>query len=176
MKKQTQKGFTLIEVLIGIFILNIMSLGVYGMYDHSLRMLRDKSKKKEALAIANEEMESLRNIEYGFLGTADTMCTPNPAYCNLPPVKTTTRNGINYTILTDIKNIDDVFDNAGGDETGLNDYKTVRIEIQFDSTFKDTDSVVMISNFAPGYVCTYNSCLFDSSNFDGCSFSSVKCY
>lgn len=173
MKTQKQKGFTLIEAMVGIFILNLMALGVYGMYDYSLKMVRDKSRKKEALAIATQEMESLRNIEYNELGTADTVCAPA---CTLPHLKTVTRNGVDYTVLTDIINIQDTFDDEdGNDDTGINDYKTVRIEVQFDSILGVNNSVVLISNFTTSAVCTYNSCMFDTSNFDNCSFTIDKC-
>lgn len=176
MKAQRQKGFTLIEAMVGIFILNIMALGVYGMYDYSLKMVRDKSRKKEALAIANQEMESLRNIEYDELGTATTDCTPDPARCNLPPLKTVARNGVNYTILTNISNFNEAFDDTDGiDSTGVNDYKIVRIEVQFDSIFNNTNSVVLISNFTTSATCTYSYCVFNTSNFNNCSFTIDKC-
>lgn len=165
MKIQNQKGLALIEVLVGISISTIMIFGVYGMYDYSLKMVMEKSRKKEATAIANQEMEYLRNIDYEVLGTGAT-----------PPVKTVERNGISYTVLTDIQNVDDPFDNTGElDETGPDDYKTVRVEIQFDSAFSNNNSVILISNFTTKKVCTYDYCVFNNSNFDGCVFASEKC-
>ncbi|MFH1187486.1 MAG: prepilin-type N-terminal cleavage/methylation domain-containing protein [bacterium] len=154
MKTQTQKGFTLIEVMVGISILSIIIFGVYGMYDYSLKMVREKGRREEAMAIANQEIEYFRSINYNILGTAATMCAPNPGGCNIPPVKTVVRNGINFTVITDISYVDDVFDNAGhlpeGNdlESGLNDYKTARVEVRWDSTFNN-NSVILTSTFAP---------------------------
>lgn len=153
MKTQTQKGFTLIEILVGISILSIMILGVYGMYDYSLKMAREKGRREEAMAIANQEIEHFRSIGYDVLGTAATMCAPNPGGCNIPPVQTAVRNGINYTVLTDISYVDDVFDNenheqGGNDDTGLNDYKIARVEVRWDST-SSNNSVMLTSTFAP---------------------------
>jgi uncharacterized protein (TIGR02145 family) len=151
MKKRNQKGMTVIEVLVGIFILSIMIFGVYGMYNYSLKIVREKSRREQALTIANEEIESFRSINYNILGTISTDCAPNP--CDLPETKTVTKNGVEYTIITDIRHIDDPFDNVGqdpegADDTGLNDYKKVKVEVRWGEV-TDYDSIVFFSTFAP---------------------------
>jgi len=149
--KNIKRGFTLIEITIGLLIVTMVTIGVYNMLNYALRLIREKGWREQALTIANEEMEYFRSISYDTLGTAATNCAPTA--CSLAPVKTVTRNNRNYTVLTDVRHIDDVFDNTpqtevGTDDTGLNDYKKARVEVQWPSSF-DNNSIILVSTFAP---------------------------
>jgi prepilin-type N-terminal cleavage/methylation domain-containing protein len=148
-KINSKQGFTLIEVLTGIFILCIMIFGVYEMYNYSLKIVREKGKREQAIAIANEEMEYFRSINYDSLG---------PYLCEgwaVSDNKTVTRNGINYEVITNIECVNDPFDGEGIDEgeddyddTGIGDYKKARVEVRWGQA-SDYKSIIFVSTFAP---------------------------
>lgn len=138
-------GFTLIEVLVSLFVASLLVLAIYSMFDYSLRVIRTNKAKIGAMSLANEKMERIRNLPYDSIGTSGGI----PAGA-IPQTEQITRNGSNYTLSTQVIYIDDPFDGiVGGTPNDLlgNDYKRVRINVSWSGFL--ADSVSIISDVAP---------------------------
>jgi len=131
--KISKKGFTLIDVLVGIALMLIVFLGIFGAYQLGLKIVGLSRNKITATAIANQKIEMIRNLPYEDVGTNETGCHP----CGvLEPATSTIFNNIGYTIET---RIDYVVDSADGiadpDDECPNDYKRVEIKISWSGLF-----------------------------------------
>jgi Tfp pilus assembly protein PilV len=151
-RRTKQEGFTLVETVVGSLVLAIVIMGVFGMYNYSLKLIRDKGMRAEALAIANEQIEYFRSIDYSTLGTASTNCLPKPTDCTLAEDIVVTRNGADYAVNRNIQRINDVYDNTPQTEAGSdarpNDYKKVKVTVSWTSSFGNR-SLSLVSTFAP---------------------------
>jgi len=140
-----KNGFTLIDAIIGLSLLVIVILGIYGTLNFSLKMNERDKARIGAVSLANEQMEKIRNLAYNDIGTEGGI-PPGP----IPQNQTISLNNIQYTIKTFIQYIDDPSDGEGeNDENGITaDYKKARIEVTWPSK-QPVDPVIAISNFAP---------------------------
>ncbi len=85
-KMAGEKGFTLIEVLIGLIILAIGILAIAGMQITSIRGTSFSSNLTQASVIAQERLESLKGLPLNdaSLDTGDHDDLPNVKICTLP--------------------------------------------------------------------------------------------
>lgn len=115
---KTYTGFTLIELLIAVFVVGTAMVGVFGLFVLSLRLAQESERRLVAIALANERMEMVRNLPYVDVGTEGGI--PPGA---IPQEEEVTRNGVPYTVNTDIRFIDDPYDGTGEeiDEEGCID-------------------------------------------------------
>lgn len=123
-----EKGFSLVEVLVGVFALVIIALSIYGGFHLSLKVIAQSKAKIGASAVVNQQMEMARNLSYEDIGTASGV----PAG-NLLQTNTTTLNGVDYTVETSVSYVDDDFDGVAPTDTLPNDYKRVKIAVSWDS-------------------------------------------
>lgn len=122
-----QKGFTLIESLVGIAVFMIMAVSIYQAFDATLNAVRISRLKLTVTALANEQLEIVRNLPYTDVGIV----------AGLPAGKILrTQNLIRdkkaFEVETTIRNIDDPFDGTiGGIPNDLSpaDYKLAEIKI-----------------------------------------------
>ena len=140
------KGFTLIEILIAVFVLAIIVVGLFGFVVLILKSTHEGQRRIIATGLANEKMEMVRNLSYDSVGTVGGI----PAG---PIVQSeqVSRNGSTYTVNTDIRYIDDPFDGTVTDSPPdlLNtDYKQVRVEVSWTSTLSDRP-VLLITQITP---------------------------
>jgi type II secretory pathway pseudopilin PulG len=63
-KKNGEAGFTLVEAVIATFIMTIITLAVAAAFAQSVRMNSGNSVRTQALAIANTQMEEMRNARF----------------------------------------------------------------------------------------------------------------
>jgi len=144
-KSKKQTGFSLIEMIVAILILAIASLGILGMFEFSLKVVAESKAKVGAVTIANEILETARNLPYNDVGTVGGLVggvIPQQDIVNL--------NGINYTTSVSVDYVDDPFDGTvdlGTDELG-NDYKKVRVAISWQSHFGNKE-IISITTVAP---------------------------
>ena len=61
MTRFTKKGFTLIEVLVGSFLMLIVFLGIVGAYRLGIKLVSLSKNKVTATAIAGGQIEKIRN-------------------------------------------------------------------------------------------------------------------
>lgn len=127
MGSKRKQGFGFVEVLVGIAVFAIIAVSIYETYKGTLRIIRVSRLKITATALANEQMEIIRNLPYADVGILNGL----PAG-KIPHSQITQRDGVNFTVVTTIRNIDDPFDGIiGGVPNDLSpaDYKLAEIDI-----------------------------------------------
>lgn len=102
-----RQGFTLLEVVIAIFILGTVVAGMFGLFLITVRGAQTGERRIVAVALANERMEMVRNLPYLQVGTVGGI----PAGA-IPQETTITRNGQAYVVKTDIRYVDDDYDGS----------------------------------------------------------------
>lgn len=110
--ERLSQGFTIIEVAITTFIIGTVVVGLFGLFFLSLRSSQESERRIVAVALANERMEMVRNLPYVNVGTQGGV----PAG-TVSQNETITRNGVPYTVRTDIRYVDDPYD---GESLGSN--------------------------------------------------------
>ncbi len=120
-------GFTLVEVLIGVVIFLLVSTGVYQGYTSILRIVSGARTKTDAMLLADEQIEVIRNLPYSGVGIVGGLPSGS-----IPYQQTLVRGGGTFTVTASVRNIDDPFDGTiGGTPNDLSpaDYKQVELDI-----------------------------------------------
>jgi hypothetical protein len=126
-KNRRNQGVSLIEAVIGITVFIIISVGVYEAYRSMYAIIGVTRQKITAIALANEQLEIVRNLPYADVGIKDGI----PAGKILHE-QDVVRAGVSFKVLTTVRNIDDPFDGTiGGEPNDLSpaDYKLVQIDV-----------------------------------------------
>lgn len=130
-RSASRSAFTLIEVLVGTFLILIVFLGIFGAYQLGLKVLGLNQRKIVATAIANQKIEEIRNLPYESVGTVGGF----PAG-GLEGFTTTTRNKAQYNIETRVDYVVDSTDGLVSPEDDCpNDYKRVEIKASWSGIF-----------------------------------------
>lgn len=139
----SRKGFTLIEVLVGTFLILVVFLGIVGAYRLGVKLVALSKNKIIANAISTGEIEKIRNLSYGSIGVKNSF----PAGI-LDAVSTTTQNNTEFTIE---RRVDYAVDPADGiaypDDDCPNDYKKVEIKVKWFGVF--SGEVDLFTDIAP---------------------------
>jgi len=142
-KMRHKNGFTFIDVLVGTALLIIVMLGIFTGFQLLFRVLAQSQGRTVALALANEQIEIIRNLPYQDIGTQDGV-PPG----EIPQTRTKETDNRLYTITIDIIYIDDPFDGISPDDELAADYKKARVAITW-SEHELIKSVVEIANLSP---------------------------
>jgi len=151
-------SFTLVEVIVGIFLMLIVFLGIFGAYQLSLKVIGQSKARVTAIAIGNQKIEQIQNLSYEKVGTYQ--CKPEYPDCNpdndeeiipgypkgdIKEVAVVVQNGIEYTVTTRIDYVDDPSDGIGEEDNAencpngyqncVNDYKKVNLKIAWTDRF-----------------------------------------
>jgi hypothetical protein len=126
-------GFTLIEVLVGSFLILVVFLGIIGAYRLGVKVVGLSKNKVIATAIANGQIEKIRNLSYASVGTIGADL-PYAAGV-LDSSTTTTRNGVEFTIATQVKYIADEADGGEGTDGCNRDYKRAEVKVSWSGLF-----------------------------------------
>jgi len=138
-----RQGVTLIEVIVGIALVSLSTLSLYLALFNVTRLMGDSKQKIGAVALANEKMEIIRNLEYDNIGT-ESWIPAGP----ISQHEVVQKNNFTYTVDTTISFVDDPFDGQGGDDDVENDYKQAWVEVSWISG-ENTRSVLFTSRFVP---------------------------
>ena len=139
-----KSGFTLIEMLVFLFIFTVITLAFYSTWLASTKYILFVKNRFVAISLANEKMEVVRNLSYDKI--AHTGGDP-PG--NLRQDEYIIRANREFHVHTDIIYIDDPLDGTlGGTPKDVDfvDYKNVRIEVFWND---EAYSVVLASRFVP---------------------------
>ncbi len=133
-----QDSFTLIEVLVGIFLITIVFFGIFNGFQLATQVIEKSKARIGALAIANQEIENIRNLLYESIGVRAGF--PE----GILEVSTTTRlNNIDYIIE---KKVDFIVDFADGvslpQDECPNDYKKAEVKVSWSGRAKGQVSLV----------------------------------
>ena len=122
-----KKGITFIEVLVAAAIFLLFALGIYGGITLVFKVVYNSRMRIVETAILAEKLEEVRNLPFDQVGILNGI--PSGV---LPYTQTTSRNGVNYNIITTVRNIDDPFDGTvttTPQDTAPADYKLVEMSI-----------------------------------------------
>lgn len=108
--RNTQTGYTLVELVISLTVLAIVSLAVLSLFTSLAHSAAVTKRKAIASTLATNQMEYLKSLPYDNLAVAGgSIYSSNP----LPATSTKTYNGVVYTIKTSINYVDDAYDGCG---------------------------------------------------------------
>ena len=142
------RGFSLVDVIVGVALLLVLFLALFGVLKTSLVLSSTTKAKAAAVEIASAQMEYLRGLSYDALGTVGGI----PAG-TVPQAATSTIDGVSYGIRTFIEYHDDPADGTGTQDTNsiTTDYKTATVTVSY-SLYGLLNSTTLISNFVPSGV------------------------
>lgn len=146
--KTNQKGTTLIEIVVGIAVVSIVTISLYMALFNVTRLMGDAKQKIGAVALANEQMEIIRNLEYENIGTQGWIPSGPIAQS-----KTVNQNNFTYVVETIIEYEDDIFDGQGALDTVETDYKKAQVKVSW-KWGNETKEVIFSSKFVPDGVET----------------------
>ncbi|MCX6778868.1 MAG: prepilin-type N-terminal cleavage/methylation domain-containing protein [Candidatus Magasanikbacteria bacterium] len=124
---KSKKGFTLIEILVSVAIFAMIMAGVYAVIMYVFKLTYISRVRVLETQIANEYIEIIRNLPYENVGTVGGV--PNGSW---PAVTSTLRNGVNFSVNTTIRNVDDPADGVIGgtpNDTSPADYKLMEVNV-----------------------------------------------
>ena len=107
MPKRLSGGFSLIEILIVIFVGAFIALGIVSAIIVGYQGARTASLKIQARSIATEKFEELKNMPYDSLATQSGTILPQG---NIPDNQDVVKNGTTFVVNTTISYVDDPFD------------------------------------------------------------------
>lgn len=143
-KTKNNKGFTIIEALVVLFIFVLVVISFYSIFSVGVRLIADAKNRLGATAIANEKMEIIRNIAYSDIGTINGTISGN-----LADDEDVIENTRQYHVHTLVLYKDDAFDDEYPDDTIPGDYKKVVITVSWNAGNGRMEAVEFSSKFVP---------------------------
>jgi len=143
-----RKGTTLIEVLISATIVSFLVLTIYLALNSAVSNIGESKQRVGAIAIANEKMEIIRNLDYEDVGVVNGIIN-GP----MLPYEVVTRNNFDYRVHIDVRYVDDELDGTGLDDLINTDYKSVQVKVEWDH-FDSIKKVEFVSTFVPNGIET----------------------
>lgn len=123
------RGATLIEALVLLFVFGVMTVSFYTAYSLGLSRIIESRNKLQAVSLASEQMERIRNLPYDEVraGTSIPGCDPDTDICYIDADYTTELNNVEFRVVTDVLYQDDAEDGtlSAGTDTVPTDYKRV---------------------------------------------------
>ncbi len=122
---ENKKGFSLLEVLVATAIFLLFALGIYGSIHLVFKIVYMSRLRILETALLSEQLEVARNLSYDNVGIINGV--PSGV---LPHTTSTVRNGMQFNLITTVRNIDDPFDGTAAGtprDTSPADYKLVEI-------------------------------------------------
>jgi len=121
-----QKGFTLMEVLISVFLTSIVFLGIFGGFQLAIKVISQTKIKTQALYVASQRIEQIRGFKFQDIETGQ---------------KNIVLNNITYDVQTIVEIYDDCFDgtvegfNCQGNpveaDSAPDDYKRIKVLVSW---------------------------------------------
>lgn len=134
---KTENGFTLVETLVGVFLLAILAMGIYGSYAFGIKVSTQNRLRVQATAVGERRIEAIKAMDYEDIGTSGNV--PN-GY--VPKTETETIDTNTFTTKVKITYIDDQYDGVFPTDTAPYDYKKVEVRISWPSNMDDKDIVL----------------------------------
>jgi len=130
---QNKKGFTIIETLVAMLLFALVLIFMLQSFLLAYRLNYEKLLKDEAVKIAQEELEKLRNISFGNITpSCSNACTNYPASCQI----TRQVRNKNVTFWEEISV--NGYDSNHNPVTNLNDAAFKVVTIKICSKLKDS--------------------------------------
>ncbi len=127
-----RNGFTVVDVLIGVFLALIIFLGVFAAFRLGIKVVSQSRNKIAAVAIANHWIEMTRNLPYEDVGVEGGF--PEGV---LESSTTTVSNGTEFTVTIGVDYVVDSSDGIAEPEDSCpNDYKKVEVNVSWSDPFE----------------------------------------
>ncbi len=123
------RGFTLVEALVGTALFAVVFMGIFAAYRLSLKVVVSVKNKITATAIANSHMEIVRNLGYESVGTIGAALPDVEGI--LEPVETKIINNTVFTVATRVRYVIDPADGTGTADDCDWDYKKVDVTVSW---------------------------------------------
>lgn len=142
---KNNQGMSLIDVILGIALMMIVFVGIFGAFQLSLELVGNSKSKIGALALGNEQMEFIRSLAYDDVGTVGGI--PDGDILQNEEI---ILNGVTYNRRTFIQYVDDPMDGLGESDTNsiTTDYKLVKVELSW-MLRERPGSIALVSNIVP---------------------------
>ncbi len=139
-----RKGFTLVEVVIGIGVFAIVAVSIYGIIASMFSAIKYEREHASVAALADRFMEIARNLPYSQVGTLGG--NPHGSLPDFANASTTTVGSNTYQLYYEVTYVDDPADGtiAAGTDPAPNDYKQVKLFVKNMTTGIITDFVTTI--------------------------------
>jgi len=127
MKHANQKGFTLVEMLVGSAVFVVVALAAYQAFGVLMDITLSARIKVAATELANERFEIIRNLPYNDVGIVAGLPVGK-----IVRVQNIIRDNYSFTVQTTIRSVDDPFDGkieSNPTDTSPADYKLVDLDI-----------------------------------------------
>ncbi|MBU0546428.1 prepilin-type N-terminal cleavage/methylation domain-containing protein [Patescibacteria group bacterium] len=124
-KKLNKRGFTILELLVAIAVFLLFAIGVYGGIQMIFKIVYQSRMRIVETSILSEELEIVRSLPFESVGIVGG--TPAGV---LAHEKIINRGGVDFNIVTTVRNIDDPFDGTIGgspNDSSPADYKLVEM-------------------------------------------------
>jgi len=141
-KKSKESGLTLVETLVGVALLLIVFVGIFGLVRLNIKIVTQSKAKTIATALASQKIELARNLAYDQIGTAGGI--PSGV---IPETENIERNKIAYTVKTTVIYIDDPFDGVFPSDPLAWDYKRIKVKVSWSAFFGG--EVILQTDVAP---------------------------
>lgn len=143
LSKKSSRGQMLLSVLIATGVFAILASAIFTLVAASFDFINFNRSRIAARYIAQERIETIRNLPYDSIGTDGGVPSGN-----LPQEENVKANGLNYLVKTSIVYIDDPFNGGPPNNT---DYKRARIEVSWEGlAASKKNPVVLITDIEPG--------------------------
>ncbi len=134
LRDKSLAGFTLIDVLVGAALMLIVFLGIFGAYQLGLKVVGLSKTRIDATALANQQMEIIRNLPYESVGTKGASLPYAEGVLDM--ATTTVRNNIGYTVNIHVNYVvDDADGLAAPEDDCYLDYKRVEVRVFWPGRF-----------------------------------------
>ena len=131
------RGFTLIETLVGTAVFLAIAISAYQAFGVLMSISQVTRAKISATELANERFEIIRNLAYNDVGIVAGL-----PLGKIVRVQNITRDGFNFTLTHTIRSVDDPFDGTIGgspNDTSPADYKLADLDITCSNCKNFTD-------------------------------------
>lgn len=142
-KIKNLSGFTLIEALTMLFIFSLITITFYQVIVLGDNYIIDAKNRLTALSIANQKMETIRNLKYGDIGTIEGEISGN-----IPQDEDIIEGGRPYHVDNLVEYEDDPLDGLYPSDTAFEDYKKFTTTVSWDNGTKK-ENVKLVSRFVP---------------------------
>lgn len=141
-----KSGFSLFEALVGVVLFSVIFISIMQSYQAIMKSVRYARIRTQAVALANEQFEIIRNLPYKDVGNVSGIPVGK-----IPQSQSLVRGNVTYLVKINIRNIDDPFDSTLGgtpNDTSPADYKLVEVEISAPE-IEGFKPIVLTTNIAP---------------------------
>lgn len=144
-EKRNKLGFTLIEMMVFLFIFTTVSVTFYKLFVTGMQAMGNVRQRLSAVALANEKMEVIRNLDYEKIGTVGGIVDGE-----LQQNETVVRDSKPLFVDIDVISVDDPFDGEFilGTDASPNDCKQVRVSVSWEQG-NPSKEVVLVSTIVP---------------------------